>query len=133
MDGSKLTGGSFVIDMTSLEVKDLAAGSGKEKLEGHLNSGDFFATDMHKVATLNITKVSPKGMDGEYMVTGDLTIKGITKPISFETSIGAGSAKANIKIDRTKYDIKYRSGNFVEDLGDKLIYDNFDLAVNLVF
>lgn len=133
MDGTKLTGGSFIIDMTSLEVTDLAAGSGKEKLEGHLNSADFFSTDTHKEATFKITKVSGKGMEGEYMVAGDLTIKGITKPVSFEANVTNGNAKANIKIDRTKYDIKYRSGNFVENLGDKLIYDNFDLAINLAF
>jgi polyisoprenoid-binding protein YceI len=133
MDGAKLTGGSFVIDMTTLEVKDLATGKGKEKLEGHLNSADFFATETHKEATFTITKVSSKGMAGEYMVSGELTIKGITKPVSFEANIAAGAAKANIKIDRTKYDIKYGSGSFFDNLGDKAIYDNFDLAINLVF
>lgn len=130
--GTKLTGGSFVVNMASIEVTDLKAGSGKEKLEGHLKADDFFGTDKFETATLVFKKVSVKSPN-VYTVNGDLTIKGITKPVSFDLATTANTASANVKIDRTKYDIKYNSGNFFENLGDKVINDNFDLAVALKF
>ncbi|MBR9915294.1 MAG: YceI family protein, partial [Algicola sp.] len=118
-----LAGGSFTIDMTSINVTDLEAGSGKEKLEGHLKSDDFFGTSNHPTATLNITNVD--GKDGNYKVTGDLTIKGITHPISFDMMVEDETAMANLKVDRTKYDIKYGSASFFDNLKDKAIYDEF--------
>lgn len=130
--GKKLVGGTFNVDMTSLIVTDLKAGQGKEKLEGHLKADDFFGTDKFETATLVFKKVSVKSPN-VYTVNGDLTIKGITKPVSFDLATTANTASANVKIDRTKYDIKYNSGNFFENLGDKVINDNFDLAVALKF
>lgn len=62
-----------------------------------------------------------------------MTIKGITQPVTFNLVATNQNAKATFKIDRTKYDIKYRSGNFFEDLGDKMIYDEFELNVNLFY
>ena len=118
--------------MTSLIVTDLKAGQGKEKLEGHLKADDFFGTDKFETATLVFKKVSVKSPN-VYTVNGDLTIKGITKPVSFDLATTANTASANVKIDRTKYDIKYNSGNFFENLGDKVISDNFDLTVALKF
>ena len=130
--GKALVGGTFNVDMTSLTVNDLKAGQGKEKLEGHLKSADFFSTDKFETATLVFKKVSPKSAN-VYTVNGDLTIKGITNPVTFDLATTANTASANVKIDRTKYDIKYNSGNFFENLGDKVINDNFDLAVALKF
>ena len=130
--GQKLVGGTFNVDMTSLLVTDLKAGQGKEKLEGHLKADDFFGTDKFEIATLVFKKVSAKSAT-VYTVNGDLTIKGITKPVTFDIATTANTATANVKIDRTKYDIKYNSGNFFENLGDKVISDNFDLAVALKF
>jgi len=129
-----LTGGSFVIDMTSLNVTDLDGG-GKVKLEGHLSSDDFFGVATYPTASLKITDVKDTGA-GTYDVTGDLTIKGITHPVMFSTllsvnSLGA-SATAKIVVDRTKYDVKYRSGKFFDALGDKMIYDDFELNVNIL-
>ncbi|WP_378177329.1 YceI family protein [Aquimarina sp. SS2-1] len=128
-ENEKLTGGEFVVDMTSLEVTDLEAGKGKEKLEGHLNSDDFFGVKNHKKATLVIKNASK--MDGGYKVTGDLTIKGKTNPITFDLAVDGDKASTKLKVDRTKYDIKYGSGSFFDNLGDKTIYDEFELAVNL--
>ena len=130
--GKALVGGTFNVDMTSLTVNDLKAGQGKEKLEGHLKSADFFSTDKFETATLVFKKVSHKSAN-VYTVNGDLTIKGITNPVTFDLATTANTASANVKIDRTKYDIKYNSGNFFENLGDKVINDNFDLAVALKF
>ncbi|WP_299438011.1 YceI family protein [uncultured Aquimarina sp.] len=128
-ENNSLSGGEFVVDMTSLAVTDLEAGKGKEKLEGHLASDDFFGVKDHKSAKLVIKKASK--MDGGYKVTGDLTIKGKTNPISFDLTVNRGSASTTLNVDRTKYDIKYGSGSFFDNLGDKTISDEFELAINL--
>ncbi len=131
MDGKKLTGGEFVVDMTSLTVTDLASGDGKEKLEGHLKSDDFFGVETHSESKLVFTSVETLNKNS-YTVVGDLTIKGITKPVTLVVSMFEGKATATVKIDRSKYDVKYGSGSFFDNLGDKAIYDDFDLVVDLV-
>ena len=126
-----LSGGNFTIDMTSINVTDLETGDGKENLEGHLKSDDFFGVENYPQAKLAITNV--KGKNGNFQVTGDLTIKGQTHPTSFNMNIANKTATANLKIDRTKYDIKYGSSSFFDGLKDKAIYDEFDLNVTLKF
>ena len=128
----KLTGGSFTVNMASIEVTDLKAGEGKEKLEGHLKAEDFFGTDKYSESKLVFKTVKAKS-SSVYAVTADLTIKGITKPVTFDLTVGKNSATTAFAIDRTKYDIKYKSKNFFDGLGDNVIYDDFDLKVNLVF
>jgi len=128
-DGENITGGEFIVDMTSLTVTDLEAGKGKEKLEGHLNSDDFFGVAKHKTAKLVVGKAK-KTSDG-YKIAGDLTIKGKTNPIAFVLSVKGNAATTKINVDRTKYDIKYGSGSFFENLGDKAINDEFELAIDL--
>lgn len=128
-DNNNITGGEFVVDMTSLQVTDLEAGKGKEKLEGHLNSDDFFGVKDHKTAKLVVTKA--KKTDKGFKIAGDLTIKGKTNPIEFDLTVNGDSASTTLKVDRTKYDIKYGSGSFFDNLGDKAISDEFELAVNL--
>lgn len=130
-EGNKLAGGNFVVDMTSLVVTDLS-GDGKAKLEGHLKSDDFFGVANHETASFKITKVTQKKANS-YTINGDLTIKGKTNPIEFNMAIDGSSATANLKIDRTKYGIRYGSASFFDNLKDKAIYDEFDLAVNLKF
>lgn len=132
MKGGKLTGGNFTVDMTSIMVTDLKAGEGKEKLEGHLKADDFFGTDKHKTAKLVFKTVKAKTA-GVYTVVADLTIKNITKPVTFDLTVGKTSATTMFKVDRTKFGIEYKSGNFFENLGDNVIYDEFDLTVNLQF
>lgn len=129
---NKLKGGSFVVDMNSITVADLAAGKGKEKLEGHLKADDFFGVDKFGTSTLEFKKIATKGSD-IYTVTADLTIKGKTLPVTFDIATGAGTARTSFKVDRTKYDIKYGSGSFFDNLGDKAIDDNFELTVTLVY
>ncbi|MEO0058595.1 MAG: hypothetical protein RLZZ312_242 [Bacteroidota bacterium] len=129
---NKLTGGTFVVDMNALIVTDLAAGKGKENLEGHLKADDFFGTTKFPTATLIFKKIIAKP-SGVYAVTGDLTIKGITKSVTFDLATTATTASTALKVDRTKYDIKYNSGNFFQNLGDKVINDDFELKVLLQF
>ncbi|MDX1363982.1 YceI family protein [Arenibacter latericius] len=127
----QLTGGEFVVDMTTLVSHDLE-GEYKGKLEGHLKSDDFFGVDKYATSKLVFTKVTPKGKNS-YEVTGNLTIKGKTNPITFDLSIYGNKATASLKVDRSLYDVKYGSGSFFDNLGDKTIYDEFDLVVDLVF
>lgn len=131
-DGDKLTGGEFVVDMTSISVEDLKAGEGKEKLEGHLNADDFFGTANHATSKLVFTNVKAKGKNS-FEVTGNLTIKGKTAPVNFDISVYGSKATATLKVDRTVYDIHYGSTNFTDTLKDKAIYDEFDLVVDLEF
>ncbi len=123
----KLDKATVVIDMTSIICKDLQ-GEWSEKLVGHLNSPDFFDTKANPTATLDILKVTLNA-DGYSTIFGNLTIKGITKPIEFKALIeikgGKLAAFAEVSIDRTNYDIKYGSGKFFEGLGDKMISDEF--------
>jgi len=129
--GKKLVGGTFSVDMTSINDLDLT-GDYKGKLEGHLKSDDFFGTEKFPTSTLVFKTIAAKSKDN-YTVTADLTIKGITNPVTFDIAVTENSATANLKIDRTKYDIKFRSTNFFENLGDKAIYDDFELNVVLKF
>lgn len=133
-DGN-LTGGTVVIDMTSLSCTDLS-GKSAEKLVGHLQSDDFFGVANYPTATLVITDVSAKGTPGDYKVTADLTIKETTESVKFYAHIeeqdGKRVATADLKIDRTDYDVRYGSGSFFDNLGDKTIYDEFDINVTLV-
>jgi polyisoprenoid-binding protein YceI len=129
------SGGSFDIDMTSIKCLDLQ-GEMAGKLEGHLKSDDFFGTAKFPTAKFVITKVAPRGKPGEYKITGNLTIKETTKEVKFDALLteaegGKVVATGDIKIDRTDFDVKYGSGSFFDGLGDKTIYDEFDLKVKL--
>jgi polyisoprenoid-binding protein YceI len=129
MTDGVLTGGSFVVDMNSITTTDLEGGSA-DKLEGHLKSDDFFGVQAHPKATLIFSTIESKGA-GLYSITGDFTIKGKTNPETFELQLSEGSATAKVVIDRSKYYIRYGSKSFFENIGDKLIYDEFDLDVTL--
>ena len=131
LKGKKLVGGTFTVDMNSLTATDLT-GEYQGKLNGHLKADDFFGTEKYPTATLVFKKIVTKTAS-VYAVTADLTIKGITKPVSFDLTVNANSATTAFKVDRTKYDIKYNSGNFFQNLGDKTINDDFELAVALKF
>ncbi|MEZ4981389.1 MAG: YceI family protein [Saprospiraceae bacterium] len=130
-DNGVLTGGTFVIDMTSITCNDLE-GEWKDKLVGHLKSDDFFGVATHPTAKFVITKAIPYGTEGAYKVVGNLTIKDITKEIKFNANVNGQNAEAKIIVDRSNYNVKYGSGSFFDNLGDKTIYDEFDLTINLV-
>lgn len=127
---NQLSSGVFVIDMATITNTDLE-GEWNDKLVGHLNSEDFFNTSEFPTAKLEVTE-SAKVNNGVYAVKGNLTIKGITKPVSFNVKQDGKTFTTTIDIDRTLYNIKYGSGKFFDDLGDKMIYDIFTLEVKLI-
>jgi polyisoprenoid-binding protein YceI len=130
-----LVGGAFTVDMNSLDCQDLQAGKGQEKLVGHLKADDFFGTDKFPTSTLTIKSATAKG-GNQYDVKADLTIKGQTSEIMFPATVavtgGALTATASFAVDRTKHGIKYGSGSFFENLGDKAISNEFQVEINLV-
>ena len=128
-DDGKLTGGKFTIDTTSIKVLDVTDPATNAQFAGHLASDDFFGVSQFPEATFEISAVNKNHVDG------NLTIKGITHPIGFDADINiAGdtlTASGKLIVDRTKYGIKFRSGNFFKNLGDTLIHNNFNLNVNI--
>ncbi|HEX5111226.1 MAG TPA: YceI family protein [Saprospiraceae bacterium] len=129
-----LTGGHITIDMTSIKNSDMS-GEYAGKLEDHLKSDEFFSVTKFPVANLIILESKSMG-NHQYHVKANVTIKGITQPVEFDTTFKPEGkmykADATITIDRTLFDVRYGSGKFYENLGDKTIYDNFDLVVSLV-
>ena len=126
-----LTGGAFVIDMTTINTTDLE-GEYKGKFEGHIKSDDFFGVEKFTTSKLVFTKVEASGKNS-YTVTGDLTIKDKTNPVTVNVSVYGSKATATLKVDRTKFDVRYGSTSFFDGLKDKAIYDEFDLVVDLQF
>ena len=128
-DNDELTGGEVIIDMLTINCTDLS-GPYKNKLEEHLNSSDFFNVKDYPLSTLSIIECT-KSNNNKYNVVANLTIKDVTETVEFETELNNNVATAEINIDRTKFDIKYSSGSFFKNLGDKMIYDDFSISVNI--
>ncbi len=131
----KLSSGKFVIDTQSIKILDIEDSETNAQFAGHLASDDFFNSDHFPEAIFEITHAEPSN-DNVYYVTGNLTIKGITHSIDTTLQIvktdNTAVLESKIVIDRTKFNIKFRSGNFFSNLGDTLIYNNFDLNVHFV-
>jgi len=130
LNDGRLAGGRFTIDTTSIKILDVTDPATNAQFYGHLASEDFFSSEKYPEAFLDITSVS-----GNH-VEGDLTIKGIMHPVSFDATVNIKddmlTATANLVIDRTKYGMRFRSGNFFKDLGDTLIYNDFELNVSII-
>lgn len=135
MKDNTITGGSFVIDMTSMTCTDIEDAETNGKLLGHLKSDDFFSVANHNTANFEITKAEKKS-DNMYNITGKLTIKGITNEISFPAKVDVKGnevhASADFSVNRTKWNIKYGSGSFFDGLGDRAISDEFKVSIVLV-
>jgi polyisoprenoid-binding protein YceI len=127
--GDQIIGGKVIINVASIKILDLTDPATNFQLAGHLASYDFFYSDEYPEATFEVTSVSGSQMNGY------LTIKGITHPLNFDAitvrNENTLTASGKIVIDRTKYGIKFRSGNFFKNLGACLIYNDFDLDVNI--
>jgi len=140
VEKSVLKGGSFEIDMKTIVVEDIKDAGYNAKLKEHLDGEDFFNVAKFPTASFVITEASPianaAAGTANYNVKGKLTIKGITNDISFPAVVTATDndvkATAKIVVDRSKFDVRYASKSFFEDLGDKTIYDDFELDLNLV-
>lgn len=125
----KLAGGRFIIDTTSIKILDVTDRTLNAQFWGHLASDDFFSSEKYPDAILDITSV-----DGD-RVEANLTIKNITHAIGFDVAVNISSDRINatgvVIVDRTKYGMKFRSGNFFQNLGDTLIYNEFELNVKI--
>ena len=134
-DHGRLVGGDFVIDMTTIKNTDIKSQKKKEYLEEHLKNEDFFDVEKFPTAELRIISAEPRP-DNIYQIKADLTIKGITHQIEFSTHLTLKKnnflATANIKIDRTKWGVVYKSGNVFKELGDKIIHDEIKFDVYLL-
>lgn len=125
LEGEKVVGGEFVIDMNSVTVTDLE-GEWADKFLGHIKSGDFF--DVAKYPEAKLTLTSVKGND----YTGNMTIKGKTHPVTFKATQSGKSYSGVLTFDRTKFDMVYNSGSFFKDIGDKLVHDQVTVNFTLV-
>lgn len=134
VENNVLKGGSFEIDMNTISCDDVTDAKSNEKLLNTLKNESFFNTAKFPKASFVITSAK-KTSGSQYLIKGKLTIKGITNDSSFPATVSIADKKLNavakIVFDRTKFDIKYSSKNFFENLGDKAIYDNVDITVNL--
>lgn len=130
VDGDAVTGGSFTIDMNTMVNDDLEDAEKNADLIGHLTSTDFFNTAEFPTASFEIASVDAGS------VTGNLTIKGITKSITFPAEMsmadGVMTATADFNFDRTQWDISYGSKTLFEELGDDFILDDINMQLNLV-
>lgn len=126
--GKALKSGSFQMNMSSIT-------SDNARVTNHLKSDDFFSTEKNPMSKFEITKVTSAGAD-RLNITGNLSIKGFTHPVTFPASVKQQkgilvAVASGIRVDRTKYDIKFRSKTFFGDIGDKAIDDEFELSINL--
>ena len=136
-DGT-LIAANIIANMETIACTDLE-GEWGDKLVGHLNSDDFFSVSEHKTSSFTLRNIEPlKDANGDatHSVTGDFTIRGITKSVSFDAKVADTDGKLAIEgsavLDRAQFDVKYGSGSFFDNLGDNLIHDNFTVGFNLV-
>ena len=127
----KINGGEFVVDMNSLSVDDLT-GRGKASLEGHLISDDFFSIEKHNPASLVILSAK-KEPNGSYRAKGNLKIKGITNEVVILFTPGSEKMTAKLIFDRSKFNVRYGSDSFFDNLGNRLILNDVVLEVSLSF
>ena len=130
IDNNQIIDGNFVIDMNSMTCTDIEDASMNKKLLEHLKSDDFFSTEKYPNSTLEIIS-STIFTNNKSKVTGRLTIKGKTEPIVFEVLRNNNNYKAELNIDRSKYDVRYGSTSFFDSLGNRAIDDIFTLKINL--
>ena len=135
VENNKVVGAELKMDLNTIVCTDLTDEEWNKKLVGHLKSEDFFSVEKFPNAQFEITSMKPGNSKEEYDVKGNLTIKGITNEISFPAKVnfsnGEVSAMGTAKIDRTKWNIQYGSGKFFEGLGDKMIYDEFEIKFDI--
>lgn len=134
LNDGKLKSGIVVIDTAAIKILDITDSDTNAQFAGHLASDDFFSIEKFPTASFDIL-TAKELLNSAYYLEGNLTIKGITHLVGFEAAVENNrnviSLNGKLIIDRTKYDIKFRSGNFFKDLGDTLIYNNFELDFNI--
>ena len=138
MEKNTVLGGKFVFDMASITNTDIESPEWKQKLEDHLKSEDFFHVDSFPYAVLEINGsqlLIVENAKKSLQILADLTIRGKTHEIKFPFDITRSenilTGEGSVDIDRTLYNIQYKSGKFFENLGDKLIYDDFTVQFRI--
>ena len=138
MQQDSLMGGKLIFDMTSINNTDLESPEWKKKLEDHLMAEDFFFADSFPHAVLEIKnhhQTVDESSEVNNQIIANLTIRGITHEINLPLEISqtksVHNAEGTIEIDRTLFNIRYKSGTFFADLGDRMIYDNFTIQFSL--
>ena len=131
LDNGKITGGEFIIDMNTIKNLDLAGSDGAGKIEGHLKAPDFFDIAEYPTSTFVITSVLD--VEGNLAVTGNLTIKDVTKSITIPAKISSEDGvttftSALFNIDRADFNVKYGSKRWIEGLKDKFIDDLVEMS-----
>jgi len=135
VNNGKIESGSFLIDMKSITVLDIPADDEKNaKLVGHLTSADFFDVEKFPSAAFEVTGFEEK--EGKTMLSGNLTLKEKKNNVSFPVTVTSEGESFTITsevftIDRSKWDVKYGSKSFFDNLGDKFINDDIELKINL--
>lgn len=135
MEGDQIIGGEVLIDMASIRITDIEDPAVNKQFLDHLWHADFFDVAAYPLARFTLKKAS-RLQDMQYRLEGELSIKNITHPIHYTSTIEVFTdtlhAMGEMKIDRTLYDIRYGSGKFIANLGDKLIYDEFVLQFKIL-
>ena len=133
VENKNIVAGEFEIDMNSIVDLDMPADSeSNAKLVGHLKSDDFFGVEKYPVALFKVTSSEMKG--NQTLIKGDLKIKEKTHPVSFLSTVTHDANLLTLKtetfkIDRSKWDIKFKSKSFFSDLGDQFIDNDMELSV----
>jgi polyisoprenoid-binding protein YceI len=134
LNDGKIKDGYVIINISTIKILDIKDPATNAEFAGHLASNDFFSIEKFPSATFNILNIK-EFVDNTFYLKGILTIKDISKIVGFEVkmeqNINTIRLWGKLNIDRTKYDIKFRSGTFFENLGDKLIYNDFELNFNI--
>ncbi|WP_035567097.1 YceI family protein [Hymenobacter sp. IS2118] len=138
--GNAIVGGTVTVNMKTMKATDITDAESQGKFVGHMSSDDFFGVEKNPTSTFKIVSVAPiKGAAKDAnnaTITGDMTIKGVTQRLSFPAKVGVkdgvAAATGTMTIDRTKFGLKYGSKSFFDSIGDKAIYDNFDLTFNVI-
>lgn len=132
IENGQLTGGTVQVDMSTIEDENHDGNNG---LINHLKDPDFFDVKKFPFAAISITRVAPINAEDKE-ITADLTIKGIAHPVSFPSKLemkdGMLKATARLVIDRTKWDVRYGSGKFFDNLKDEIISDSIEFNIKIV-
>ncbi len=137
VEKNKIVGGDLVVDMKTMTNTDIKDAKDNAKLVGHLSSPDFFDVAKNPTSTFKVVSVMPGKKAGEMTVKGQFTMIGQTQPIEFPATVSMEKGKltgdAVVKIDRTKWGLKYGSGNIFKELtADKIINDEIELTLKIV-
>ncbi|MDR2036690.1 MAG: YceI family protein [Bacteroidales bacterium] len=128
---NKITGGRVIIDMSTIVCEETNEELGRN-LKAHLEGGDFFDIEKYPYGEFEIKSIKSKGDHDE--ITGNLTLKNVTKSVTFPAQINYTEHKvkcysSNFLIDRTAWGIHYGSANFFRHLADSFIDDHIEIGL----